>query len=304
MTDEAPSWPQAFGRMRAPGFHTATGRLRYRLSDEEPGEVRFWHGVPDRWRVEDERGVRHVTAGQRQLVRGGDGLEDMTGTGISFGQHHPRYLFGVRRGHDVEFDWLRDFPDPHGPAEPVEVAGRRAWEFAMPAVAHKRARKPYPLRVTVDDATGTVLRLAIPEAGFLVELTELAVDVELPAEVFDWEGPVSTRHLEERAERERARRWLDETPPPVPRWWPRGLGYHGGDGDPATGAYRVLLETPDFPELSRWPAGTPMPSDWDHRHGRRHVHRWHDVRWEWALAVDEPLTEEELARVVASIPES
>jgi len=32
------------------------------------------------------------------------------------------------------------------------------------------------------------------------------------------------------------------------------------------------------------------------------VHRWRDERWEWALAVDGPLAEGELTRVIESIP--
>lgn len=63
----------------------------------------------------------------------------------------------------------------------------------------------------------------------------------------------------------------------------------------------MLLEVPGHPELSRWPAGTPVPARWGDRHQGRHVHRWRDERWEWALAVDEPLTEDDLNRVVPSI---
>ena len=305
MTDEVPGWPEVLGRMQAVGFRTATGTIRWRLpggGSVEQGELRFWHRIPDWWRVEDERGVRHVADGRRQVVRSGDRMEDLSQVDMSFGQWHPRTLFGVRRGSGVEFDWLRDFPTPAGPGEPAEVAGRRAWEFAMVAVERKRARKPYPLRVAVDEATGTPLRLAIPEAGYVVELVEFHPDAELSADVFTWDGPVSTRHAEERVEAERVHRWLDESELPMPRWWPRGIGYHGGDGDPATGAYRVLLEVPGFPELSRWPVGTPMPAQWDQRHGQRHVHRWRDERWEWALAVDGPLAEGELTRVIESIP--
>lgn len=126
----------------------------------------------------------------------------------------------------------------------------------------------------------------------------------MPEEIFTWDGPVSSRHAEERVEAERVRRWLAEAELPMPRWWPRGLGHHGSDGDPATGAYRVLLEVPDFAELCRWPVGTSMPACWDQRQQRRHVHRWSDERWEWALAVDQPLTEEEVTRVIESIPQT
>jgi hypothetical protein len=150
--------------------------------------------------------------------------------------------------------------------------------------------------VAVDDSTGTVLRMSIPEADYIIELTEFRPDAELPERIFTWDGPVSTRHDEERARTTRTQRWLNESDLPVPTWWPHGLGYHGLDGDPDTGAYRVLLEVPGHPELSRWPKGTPAPP----RRDGRHVHRWQDERWEWALAVEHPLTEKELARVIDS----
>ncbi|MFI5585948.1 hypothetical protein ACIA5G_13000 [Amycolatopsis sp. NPDC051758] len=304
MTEGVPTWPEVFGRLQAAGFRTVTGVIRYRVPGDGEGELRFWHEVPGRWRVEDEHGVRHVTDGRRELVRRDGRLEDLSHTGFHHGLPHPQSLFGLRLGGRVEFDWLRDFPAPERPGEPAEVGGRQAWEFALPAVEHKRARKPYPLRVAVDQATGAVLRLAVPEGDYFVELTEFTVDGELPPDVFTWAGPVSTRLADERAEAERVGRWLAGAELPMPRWWPRGLPHHGGDGDPATGAYRVLLEVPGFPELSRWPAGAPMPGGWDGRHEGRHVHRWSDRRWEWALAVDEPLSEPDLARVVESIPDA
>ena len=87
------------------------------------------------------------------------------------------------------------------------------------------------------------------------------------------------------------------------RRWPLGLGHHGGDGDPDTGAYRVMLEVPGFPELCRWPAGTAMPAQWKRRQEQRHMHRWSDENWEWALKVEQPLEDEDLAQVIESIPQ-
>jgi hypothetical protein len=299
------TWPELLGRLRAVGFRTATGVLRYRLPNRESvreGEVRFWHQPVDRWRVEDERGVWHLADGHRQLVRRDDQLEDFSRATVNFGRRHPTALFGSWRDGVVRLDWLKDFPAPDGPGDPVEVAGRRAWEFAFPAVERKRANKPHPLRVTLDGATGTVLRLAVPEAGYVVELVRFEPDVDLPEDVFRWDGPVSTRHADEVAESRRVHRWLDDTDLPTPRWWPRGFDYHGGDGDPETGAYRITLAVAGFPDLCRWPAGTAMPETWRERLERRHVHRWSDDRWEWALGMAEPLTETELARVVESFP--
>lgn len=144
MTDEALTWPEAFGRMQAVGFHTATGRMRWRLGAESvrQGGLRFWHRVPDRWRVEDEQGVWHVADGQRQLVCSHGLREDLSRASMSFGQRHPQPLLGVRQGRGVEFDWLRDVAVPDGPGEPVEVTERQAWEFGLVAVEGKRARNP------------------------------------------------------------------------------------------------------------------------------------------------------------------
>jgi hypothetical protein len=62
-----------------------------------------------------------------------------------------------------------------------------------------------------------------------------------------------------------------------------------------------VLELPGWPVLDRRPHdATPYVAQQPHRH----VHRWADERWQWALDVDEPLPDEELWRVVASIPSS
>jgi hypothetical protein len=130
-------------------------------------------------------------------------------------------------------------------------------------------------------------------------MTEFTPDVTLPDDVFIRDGTMSTRHREDVAAEIRTGQWLNETALPMPHWWPRGLGYHGHDGDPATGAYRVMLEVPGFPELCRWPAGTPRPVHWAEK---PHLHRWHDDHREWALGVDQPLGEQDPARLVDSIP--
>jgi hypothetical protein len=66
---------------------------------------------------------------------------------------------------------------------------------------------------------------------------------------------VSTRHREERDDAERCSAGGRGRPADAARV-PFGLGHHGRDRDPDTGAYRVLPEVPGFPELCRWPAGT------------------------------------------------
>ena len=300
------SWAEAFGRMQAVGFSTVHGRMRYRTpsgEDVKEGEVEFWHQPPEKWRVEDEQGLWHLHDGQRLLIRTTGGMELMSPTtSMSFRQEHPQTLFGTPHGTGRAFAWMHDFATPLGSGTPTEIAGRHAWEFRLAAAEYKRARKPYPLRVAVDSSTGTPLRMAMPEAAYFLEIVEFAADHALPQDIFAWDGTPSTTLHDER-ERDRARmRWVEEQQLPMPRWWPGGIHYHPGDGDPDTGAFQVMLEVPGFPELARWPRQTPMPERWSHRYTGRHVHRWSDQHWEWALAVSEPLSEQDLAQVIDSIP--
>jgi len=95
--------------------------------------------------------------------------------------------------------------------------------------------------------------------------------------------------------------WLERERLPVPRWWPAGVGYEPMQGDPDTGAYSVMLRVPGAPILGRWPSGGELPRHWPERTADRQLHKWCNDGWQWALAVDDPLPVDELARVVASI---
>jgi hypothetical protein len=96
--------------------------------------------------------------------------------------------------------------------------------------------------------------------------------------------------------------WLEEQDLPVPRWWPAGVGYSTRQGDPQTGAFSVDLEVPGYPLLARWPVGSEPPRYWTQTTDGRHMHEWSDGTWQWSMAVDEPLDDEELTRVMESIP--
>lgn len=260
MAEGALSWPEVYGRTQAVAFDTAAGRVRYRLPAGDSiseGELWFWHQAPDRWRVADEHGVLHIHDGQRQLVRSNGQMEDMSAATINFRPAHPQTLFGVRREGGVEFEWLRDFPNPSGLGESVEVAGHSAWEFALTAVEHKRSRKPYRLRVAIDKATGAVLRVAVPDADYVIAMTGFTPDAELSDSVFGWDGPVSTRHRDERAQQSATRQWLEHTDLPRPHWWPQGLGYDGLDGDPNTGSFHLMLEVPGFRNCAAGRSASP-----------------------------------------------
>ncbi len=184
---------------------------------------------------------------------------------------------------------------------PVEIAGRRAWEFVLAPPPHK----PHPLRVAIDDETGAVLRVAVPDPpASVVEVLEIEVDQGVDPEVFRWDGPVAEDHVAEMAQDDASQRWFDQHQVPVPRYWAAGVSHMPMHADPATGAFSVYLMVPDEPVLlARWLRDGQPPYAWAQVSEEQHVHRWVEGEWEWALAVRSPLSPEELARVRASFPE-
>ena len=204
MRDAAPSWRQVLGRVNALRYGTATGMIRYRDPDggradcgegwgDEPveGVNRFWHAAPDRWRVENERGVYHVQNDEWLYVRDEGGRmqrlpRHATAWGFSVG--HPWTLFGNHLDRGTLFTDQDDFSVPTGPGVAVEVAGRTAWEFVLAPPP----RKPHPLRVAVDDTAGMLLRMAVPQADAYAEMVELHLDAPVPDDLFSWDGPIST----------------------------------------------------------------------------------------------------------------
>lgn len=89
----------------------------------------------------------------------------------------------------------------------------------------------------------------------------------------------------------------------MPRWWPTGVTYSSSDGDRQTRAFRAMLNVNGLAVLMRWPLGTDLPDNWKQGFRQYPLHRWDDERWHWALLVDAPLNDDDLARVIASIPQ-
>lgn len=304
MSVESPSWAQMLGRLAAIGFRNARGIVRYDIptgnGSAEQGSCEFWFAAPNRWRVEDDAGVLHVQGGEWLYVRDRDGRMQrlpLATTSWHFDTNHPWTLVGRPDERLRRFTDPNDFSIPMGPGVPVEVAGRRCWEFTLTPPP----RKPHPLRLALDDLTGTVLRMAVPELGSIVVAERIETDVEVADDMFFWTEPYATTWLDERTHWRRTREWLEQQQLPVPRWWPTGVAYSPMQGDPDTGAFSVSLMVPGDPDLARWPVGGVPPQYWSERAERRHVHQWSDGAWQWALAVDEPLTEDDLAQVKGSI---
>lgn len=302
---EAPSWAQLVGRMAAAqGCRTARGEMRYRDPDQHgrratrEGAVRFWYAVPNRWRLEDDAGVRLIQGSEHSYHRDGDGRLQRRSSEVLYGYDltHPARLFDAT---DVVTGagGFHGFV-PVGAPAPVEAIGRVAWEVRLQPPPHKS----HAVTLVVDDATGVVLRIAAEDVGALAEMTALEPGVDVDPALFEWDGPFAT-DVEDELTRMRVRHAeLESRRFPVPRWWPTGPRVHPHDGDAETGMFVVHLDVDGRPLLARWPReGTP-PQGVAEDSAARHAHRWSDDRWEWALVVDEPLSETHLARVVDSIP--
>ncbi|MBB4945651.1 hypothetical protein F4556_001186 [Kitasatospora gansuensis] len=165
-----------------------------------------------------------------------------------------------------------------------------------------------PLRVTVDDELGIVLRAHSPATGYLEEITGLRVHPALPDGLFTDPGDDGSDRAElRRYERIRAH-CLGRTLP-VPTAWPGALGRPAPiDGDPATGFLvldldvRPSVDLPTGAQLIRQPLTEPgYTGGWAADPGT-YLHRWRDGRWQWTVAVTgRPLTPAQLAAVAAEL---
>jgi hypothetical protein len=279
---------------------TARGVIRYRQGEHSPpvsGTHRFLYAAPDRLRVEDERGPLEIRNAEWHYLRDERGEMQRTKAAMltSRGPGHPASLLPT----GPKFTNPSDFSMPIGRGTRVDVLGRVAWDFTLAPPPHK----PYPLRVVVDEATGTLLHMSVAELDSLTEMTEFEPDAEIADDAFDWSGPYSTGWEDERTRRATTNAWLQTQAFPVPRWWPGGVACHNLAGDAETGAFVVELDVPGAPLLARGPIGAAPPwPQWDAAIRGRAVNRWRDDRWEWVIATTEPLSPEELGRVIESTP--
>ena len=193
-----------------------------------------------------------------------------------------------------------DFTRPTGPVTSTTFLGRDCWLVELAPPRHK----PYPIQVTVDAATGLVLRSANREFGSVTEFTEVEIGGELPDDLFVWDGPARPES-EYRAERDAdhesdmaARRaWLDAhgivlelpvAPDVVLNEW---------SGE--TGAFLASFDVRADGALARQPLGSDAAEL-----NYPHVYRWTDSRWSWALATSRPIAAEQLALVKVQLGKS
>ena len=253
-----PSWPQLCGWMGTVELRT----LRCAWRSREGGETR---------------------SGRALYARDEDDLWEVTdASGRPSYEHGPQELLGLR------FERGDDYHRAAGPVVATTHDGRPCWEVSLLPPAHKSGQ----LVLRVDDETGLCLRLHNADHDRLLELTEVEVDVDLPAELF-----ATAREQEARRERETELYHLvNRRPPPTPRWFPWRRGYleapscwvvEGASGEgmvsraplgqvPVTGYFE-----PDDPEVVRL----------DH------------AGWSWAVVAEPPLDLPTARQVVEQVVE-
>lgn len=239
--------------------------------------------APGLWVVRDAAGAVLIRVDDaRTVVREDSGALQEVPVGIAVRWPEdvpPQLLDGPGQFLD-SFENLPADPVP-APGRPCVWAGRAAWEFTVHTMADAE-----PIVVVIDDASAAVVAMLAPggEAAWVTSWDEAPVDTTFTEPVLrDWTAPETSAGPE----------WELA----VPAFWPAGVGHDlleaGRDGSSV-----VRLNVPGSPWLARLAPGSDASPI-----GRgRHVHRWttHDG-WIHCLVVDEPLTEQDLEQVIASI---
>jgi len=275
---------------------TVTARVRVRApergvrGDAVESVLDVAYARPDLWRVDRDGEIALLRDGIRHLIRAESGAL----------QRHRRDADWVPGDEIGGLGWgQRDlFRDPPAFESPVSgpvavtVAGREAWEVRLAAPG----RKPYVLSLAVDRDTGLVLRCAAEGTPYVTEVVDLVVNENLPADTFIWAGEVEDGRRAEPEESD-AGDPLDELP--LPRFWPAEPSWRAVRIDLSTGSFQarlgrglgdaVVVRRPVNP-VDEWELeGPPLR------------HEWVEGAWRWTLLVAEPLGEEDVARIRASI---
>ena len=304
MDSHSPSWTELLGRMTAVSFSSATGEIRWRYTDHvdevSDGQTTFWFRRSGDMRIDDSKGIVMLQTSDSTLTRDDSGkMQIHEGeTVVWSGPGSPHRMLG---GRDVAEDLSNpnDFSTPRGSGSPVEIDGRHGWEFVLESPPHK----PYPLSVVIDDATAAILEMrSVGNDSYYTTLTKFETDTDIDDSVFVYDGPIATDEQERRQHRHQVARMGRELSWPTPRYWPTGMEMHLNDADTDTGAFGGVLENRSGAVFARWPSGETEPTDLVRQRPGFHVHRWTANGYDWALAIETPFSEEELKRIIASIP--
>lgn len=133
-------------------------------------------------RCEDLSGaVVYIAGVQTVWQRDASGTLDVSSREDDWFSIPDDFEFGARRPDADRWDG-DDFTHPTGPPREVSFLGRPAWEIELAPPA----RKPHPMQITVDKATGLVLREGNAALGVATEWVSLEFDSELSDDLFVW----------------------------------------------------------------------------------------------------------------------
>lgn len=200
-----------------------------------------------------------------------------------------------------------DFTRPTGPVTATEFLSRPAYAVELAPPSHK----PAPIQLVVDAASGRLLRVANEHFRTVAEWLSVEIGVELPDDVFVWDGPAQIRSwdderdervAEHEADMARRRAWLDArgiARLPLPAEPELLLN----EWDDASGAFFLTIRLRAHGALARRPrSDEPWPQV--ETMNMENMRRWNDSRWDWCLAGSFPVDEELLALLRVRLAET
>lgn len=258
-------------------------------------------------RVEDEDGNPESIVGESYGWTSFDN-EQVVYTALSqegHGHHHAP-IGGIDvGGHRPSFErWEgTDFTRPTGPVQATTFLGRPAWFVELAPPSHK----PHPLQLTVDAATGLIMRRTNEAFGTIQEWVSVDLEADLADELFVWRGSAINSeelHAQRRAEHERLMAEHAE--------W---LAAHGFVDLPLTARGRLNLHESDdetgsvyasvnyfdaFGTLIRR-AASSEPWEQADEVRAKHKYRWSDDQWDWFYGTEQEASDAELAALRAAL---
>jgi hypothetical protein len=226
--------------------------------------------VQGRWRTREAAGTFAHRAPDEWITLDDDG--------------RPSQRYDVRHTLRPAFE-RGDYCTAAGPASRVRHDGRPAWQVSLVPPPHKRGL----LTLTVDDATGLLVRQEHTTAGLVAELTDLVVDATVEDAVFALQAGRESTHTREVARYDLAHR----RPVPTPQWFPWRRGWFDAP------ELRIVEADVGEGAVGRAPLGQEPPvPDWA---APAHVHRVDHRGWSWSVSSEPPMSPEAARRVVEQV---
>lgn len=186
-------------------------------------------------------------------------------------------------------DWQGDdFTRPTGPAVATAFLGRAAWQVEIAPPPHKL----FPLTLVVDATTGLVLSQRNVGWRSATEWIELELGVDIPDELFTWTGPTRPppdRHAEHAREMAMRREWLTRHGiGDITLELPVEIMLNEWQED---GSFHASLQVSRHGSLVRRPHSD---APWDDNLNWNFRYEWTSAGWDWIVATDDELSDEEL----------